>query len=161
LVIKKIEWSYWKGILLVKNQEELEDIMEMLSDSFNKLNINLLLQEYIWEKPGSDLRLFVVWGKVIASMLRKWKKWDFKANYSGGWSAYEHKPTKEEKEIAIQAAKIIGLDIAGVDLLFDKDNGYRICEINGSPWFEWLEQATGKNIAESIMKYIASKKKGK
>ena len=87
-------------------------------------------------------------------MLRKWKKWDFKANFSWWWSVYNHSPNVTEQILAVESANIIWLDIAWVDLLFDKNNGYRICEVNASPWFKWLEQATWINIAKEIIDYI-------
>lgn len=154
IIVKKIEGAQWKGILKVNNRHELEDIMEMLQDTIEKLNLNLILQEFIGEKSGQDLRVFTVGGKVIACMLRKWKDWDFKANYSGGWSTQNHEINEIEEMLGIQASLSIWLDIAGVDLLFDKNNGYKICEVNANPGFEWLEEATGKNIAWEIISYI-------
>lgn len=154
IIIKKIQGSYGKWILKVNNREDLEDIIEMLSDNIQTLNHNMILQEYIWEKAGQDLRIFIVGWRVIGSMLRKWKEWDFKSNYSGWWDVFNHEITKKEEIIALEAANIIWLDIAWVDLLFDKEDGYKICEINASPWFEWLEKATWINIASEIIKYI-------
>jgi len=126
----------------------------MLEDNISIDSKNFILQEFIWEKAWQDIRLFVVGGKVVASMLRKWKEWDFKSNFSWGWSVNVHIPNEKEEMLAIQAANIIGLDIAWIDLLFDKNNGYKICEVNASPGFEWLELASNKNIAEEIINYI-------
>ena len=90
-------------------------------------------------------------------MLRKWKDWDFKANFSWGWSVYKHEVNEKEEILAIEATNLIWLDICWVDLLFDKDNWYRICEVNASPGFKWLEEATGINIAWEILNYIENR----
>lgn len=157
IIIKKLDWKAWKWIIKVNNNWELEDILEMMEESLSKLNTYLILQEYIWEKAWVDLRIFLVWWRVIASMLRKWKEWDFKANFSGWWSVYNHEVNIKEEILSIEAAWLIWLDIAWVDLLFDKDNGYRICEINAAPWFKWLEEATWVNIAKEIINYIETR----
>lgn len=157
IIIKKLDWKAWKWIIKVNNNQELEDILEMMEESLSKLNTYLILQEYIWEKAWVDLRIFLVWWRVIASMLRKWKEWDFKANFSGWWSVYNHEVNIKEEILSIEAAWLIWLDIAWVDLLFDKDNGYRICEINAAPGFKWLEEATWVNIAKEIINYIETR----
>lgn len=154
IIIKKLDWHAGKWIIKVNNNQELEDILEMLEESLSRLNNNLIVQEYIWEKAGQDLRIFLVWGRIVWSMLRKGKEWDFKANFSWGGSVYAHELNETEEILAIEAANIIGLDIAWVDLLFDKDSGYKICEVNASPGWKWLEQATGVNIAGEIINYI-------
>ena len=159
IIIKKIEWQQWKWILKANNKQELEDIIEMLQENITTLNRNLILQEYIWEKVWQDLRFFIVWWKIIWSMLRKWKEWDFKSNFSWWWEVFKHTPTKLEKELTLKAAKVIWLDIAWVDMLFDKNNWYKICEVNASPWFKWLELATWINIASEIIEYIIKKYK--
>ncbi|MDD3144985.1 MAG: RimK family alpha-L-glutamate ligase [Candidatus Gracilibacteria bacterium] len=157
IILKKLDGHAGKGIIKVKDSGELEDILEMLEESLVKLNKVLLLQEYIGEKAGQDLRIFLVGGRVIASMLRKGKDGDFKANFSGGGSVYNHEVNEKEEILAIEATNLIGLDICGVDLLFDKDNGYRICEVNASPGFKGLEEATGINIAGEILNYIENR----
>ena len=154
MIIKKIEWAQGKWIIKANTKEDFEDIIEMLEDSISIDSKNFILQEFIGEKAWQDIRLFVLWWRVIASMIRKWKDGDFKSNFSGWWTVQNHIPNEKEELLAIQAANIIWLDIAGIDLLFDKNNGYKICEVNSSPWFEWLEQATGKNIAEEIIQFI-------
>lgn len=154
IIIKKLDWHAGKWIIKVNNNGELEDILEMLEESLTKLNNNLIVQEYIGEKAWQDLRIFLIWGRVIWAMLRKWKEWDFKANFSGWWSVHPHELNETEEILAIESAKSIWLDIAWVDLLFDKDSGYKICEVNASPGWKWLEQATGINIAWEIISYI-------
>lgn len=159
IIIKKLDWHAGKWIIKVNNNQELEDILEMFEESLTKLNNNLIIQEFIWEKAWQDLRIFVLWWKVIWSMLRKWKEWDFKANFSWWWSVYPHKINNIEKNLAIKSAKIIWLNLAWVDLLFDKDNWYRVCEVNASPGWKWLEKATWINIALKILEYIENNNK--
>lgn len=154
IIIKKLDWHAWKWIIKVNNKQELEDILEMLEESLTRLNSNLIVQEYIWEKAWQDLRIFLVGGRIVWSMLRKWKEWDFKANFSWWWSVYAHELNETEEILAIEAANIIWLDVAWVDLLFDKDSWYKICEVNASPGWKWLEQATWVNIAWEIINYI-------
>lgn len=154
VIIKKIEWAQWKWIIKANTKEDFEDIIEMLEWTSSIDSSNFILQEFIGEKAWQDIRLFVVGWRVVASMLRKWKQGDFKSNFSWGGSVNNHIPNEKEEMLAIQAANIIGLDIAGIDLLFDKNNGYKICEVNASPGFEWLEEATNQNIAEEIVNYI-------
>jgi len=154
IILKKIDGAQWKWILKINNRHDLEDVIEMLDESLNTLNKNIILQEYIGEKIGQDLRVFIVWWRVIAAMLRKGKDGDFKSNYSGGWNVFFHEVSSQEEIIALEAANIIGLDIAGIDILFDKNDGYKICEVNASPGFEWLEKASNVNIAWEIVDYI-------
>jgi len=152
IVIKKTQGSEGKGIILCKNRNQLEDIFEMFEVSLEK-NVNILLQEFVTKSFGKDIRVFVIGGRAIGAMLRTGKKGDFKANYSGGGTVKLFKLTPELKWLAVESAKAIGLDIAGVDILFDKD-GYKLCEVNASPYFEGFEKATGINIPLEIYNYI-------
>lgn len=153
VIIKKLQGQQWKWIIKVNNKPDFEDFVEILDNPAQ----NFLIQEYIWEKAWQDIRLFVVGWKVVASMLRKWQEWDFKSNYSTGWSVSAHVASEIEELIASQAANVIWLDIAWIDLLFDKNNGYKICEVNASPGFKWLEEASGVDIAAEIISYIKNR----
>lgn len=153
IILKKTEGSEGKGILLCENSGQLEDIMEMLESSSEADRMNLILQEFISTKRGKDIRVFVIGGRVIGAMLRTGKPGDFKANFSGGGSVEKFELTPEIEWLAIKSAETLGLDIAGVDILFDTD-GYRICEVNASPYFEGFEQATGINVAKAIFEYL-------
>lgn len=157
IILKKLDWKAGKWIIKVKDRWELEDILEMLEESLMKLENQLILQEFIGERAGQDLRIFLVGWRVVASMLRKWKEWDFKANFSGWGTVYGHEVNEKEEILAVESANITWLEIAWVDLLFDKDNGYRICEINACPWFKWLEEASWVNIAAEILNYIETR----
>lgn len=154
IIIKKTEGSEGKGIMLSENRGQLEDLMELLEESIDEAKFNLVLQEFISTNKGKDVRVFVVGGRAIGAMLRTGKEGDFKANYSGGGSVENFPLTPEIEWLACESAKAIGLDIAGVDILFDKE-GYKICEVNNSPYFEGFEKATGINVAQEIYKYLS------
>ncbi len=119
--------------------------------SYNQ-QANIILQEYISPSYGKDLRVFVIGGKVVGCMKRKAYS-GFKANYSLGASVEHFSLTKEVEWLAIETARLMELEIAGVDLLFDHD-GFKICEANSSPGFEGLEKVVGHHIAEDILSYI-------
>lgn len=151
LIVKKTEGSEGKGIMLSENRNQLEDLIEMFDENFQRTN--LILQEFIAEKKGKDIRVFVIGGRAMGAMLRTGKEGDFKANYSGGGSVASFELNPEIEWLAVESARAIGLDIAGVDILFDKD-GYKICEVNASPYFEGFEKATKLNIAKEIFTYL-------
>lgn len=153
-VIKVLSGSYGKGIHLVQTPKGLEELMEFVASLNSPLNI--LIQEYIGHKPGSDLRVLVIGNRVVGAMMRTSTDGDFRANISRGGHGENFAVDQEIVEIALGTAAHMGLDIGGVDLLFD-ENGYRVCEANSSPGFEGFEQATGINVAEHIVDYITSK----
>lgn len=153
IILKKTQGSEGKGIVLSRNREELEDLLEMLEDTISSDKTNLILQEFVEESTGKDIRVFVIGGRAIGAMLRQGKLGDFKANYSGGGSVHYFELTPEVEWLAVECARTIGLDIAGVDLLFDK-NGYKVCEINASPYFEGFEKATQIDVSEEIFNYL-------
>jgi len=151
-VVKILSGTHGNGVHLVSSKESLMELMEFV-DSLNS-TVNLLIQEYIDAKPGQDIRVLVINGKPIGAMLRKSIDGSFKANISRGGIG-EMFPMNDEIEfLAAETCKIMGLDIGGIDLLFDKD-GYKICEANSSPGFEGFEKACGINIAKEIVKYAS------
>lgn len=151
-VVKVLSGTHGNGVHLVSSKESLMELMEFV-DSLKK-NVNLLIQEYIDSKPGQDIRVLVINGKPIGAILRKSIDGSFKANISRG-GVGEVFPMNDEIEfLAAETCKIMGLDIGGIDLLFDKD-GYKICEANSSPGFEGFEKACGINIAKEIVKYAS------
>jgi gamma-F420-2:alpha-L-glutamate ligase len=151
-VVKVLSGTHGNGVHLVSSKESLMELMEFV-DSL-KTNVNLLIQEYIDSKPGHDIRVLVINGKPIGSILRKSTDGSFKANISRGGIG-EIFPMNDEIEfLAAETCKIMGLDIGGIDLLFNKD-GYKICEANSSPGFEGFEKACGMNIAKEIVKYAS------
>lgn len=152
ILVKKTHGSEGKGIVLCRRGGELEDIFELMESSIDA-KTNLILQEFIEKSYGKDIRVLVVGGRAIGAMLRKGIEGSYKSNYSRGGNVEPIKLTPDIESLAVESAKILGLDIAGVDILFDED-GYRVCEVNNSPYFEGFEKATKMNIPREIYKYI-------
>lgn len=150
LVIKNVTGTQGSGIYLCDSEFKFVDVMELIYSNNHKANI--ILQEFIENSYGKDLRVFVVGGKVIGCMQRSSNN-SFKANFSRGGNVTSFELTPEIEWLSTEAAKLFNLDIAGIDLLFDKDE-FKICEANSSPGFIGLEQVTGKIIAENIIDYI-------
>lgn len=153
LVIKNVTGTQGSGIYLCESEEKFIDVMELVYS--NNKSANIILQEFIKNSHGRDLRVFVVGGKVIGCMQRS-SSGSFKANYSKGASVSSFELTPEMEWLSTEAAKLFDLDIAGIDLLFDKDE-LKICEANSSPGFIGMEEVVGRRIAEDIMDYILVK----
>lgn len=153
LVIKNVTGTHGKGIYLCESEEKFVDVMELVYS--NNSEANIILQEFIQDSYGRDLRVFVVGGRVVGCMQRVSNK-SFKANFSKGASVLPYELTPEVEWLATETAKLFNLDIAGIDLLFDKE-GFKICEANSSPGFMGLEKVVGPIIAECIMDYILVK----
>lgn len=150
LVIKNVTGSQGSGIYLCESEEKFEDLMELIYS--NNQQANIILQEFIQKSRGKDLRVFIVGGKVVGCMLRSSSK-SFKANYSKGAGVSSFEVTPEIEWLSTETAKLLNLDIAGVDLLFD-ESGFKVCEANSSPGFIGMEEVLGKVVAESIIDYI-------
>lgn len=153
VVVKNIIGTRGEGIYLSESEDRFLDLMELIY-SYNQ-QANIILQEYISPSYGKDLRVFVIGGKVVGCMKRQAKS-GFKANYSLGASVEQFSISKEVEWLAIETARMMQLEVAGVDLLFDND-GFKICEANSSPGFEGLEKVVGQHIAEDILDYIMQK----
>lgn len=149
LVIKLIEGTQGVGVVLAETKKAAESVVQTLMG----LNANIIVQEFIKEAQGADIRCFVVGDKVVAAMKRQAEAGDFRANIHRGATAEAVKITKTEREAAIKAAKVMGLRMAGVDLLRSA-RGPLVLEINSSPGLEGIETATGKDIASLIIEYI-------
>jgi RimK family alpha-L-glutamate ligase len=147
IVLKKSSGSAGKGVMLINNQEHLADMGDMIDPSKP-----MILQEFISKSSGKDLRVIVVGGKVIGGMMRVAKK-GFKANFHQGGYVRPVKLSAAVEWLAIECAKLVGLDIAGVDILIDHDS-YKICEINASPGFQGFELATGIDVPQQIMEFV-------
>lgn len=154
LIIKLLEGTQGIGVVLAETRQAAENVIEAFMD----LEAHILVQEYIEESKGADIRCFIVGGKVIAAMKRQAKQGDFRANIHRGGNAQLVRITPQERTIAVRAAKIMGLNVAGVDLIRSK-RGPLIIEVNSSPGLEGIEKATGKNIAGMIIKFIEEKAK--
>lgn len=154
LIIKLIEGTQGVGVVLAETRKAAESVTQTLRG----LNANIILQEYIAESKGCDIRCFVVGDKVIASMQRRAAPGEFRANIHRGGTAELVRITKTERDAAIKAAKIMGLGMAGVDLIRSK-RGPFVLEINSSPGLEGIESATQKDIAAAIIRHIEKKAK--
>jgi ribosomal protein S6--L-glutamate ligase len=155
LVIKLLEGTQGVGVVLAETRKAAESVIE----AFRGLNANILAQEYIKEAGGADIRCFVVGGKVVAAMKRQGKEGEFRSNLHRGGTASVVKITPEERSTATRAAKILGLNVAGVDLL-RSNHGPVVMEVNSSPGLEGIEIATGKDIAKLIIEFIEKSDKG-
>ncbi len=150
LVIKLLEGTQGVGVVLAETGKAAESVIE----AFRGLNANILSQEFIKEAGGSDIRCFVVGEKVVAAMKRQGKEGEFRSNLHRGGTANIEKITPEERSTATRAAKIMGLNVAGVDLL-RSNHGPVVMEVNSSPGLEGIEMATGKDVAGMIIDFIA------
>ncbi len=149
LVIKLLEGTQGLGVMLADNRNSAESILE----AFNGLQARVIVQEFIKEAKGADIRAFVVDGVVVGAMKRQAKEGEFRSNLHRGGSANIIELSDEEENAAIRAAKSLGLGIAGVDML-QSARGPLILEVNSSPGLEGIENATGKDIAGQIIKYL-------
>ncbi len=153
-VIKLLEGTQGIGVVLGETSNSAKSVIE----AFRGLNVNILVQEFIKEAGSSDIRIFVVGGKVVAAMMRTGAEGDFRSNLHRGGTAKMVKITPEERSTAIRAAKVMGLNVAGVDIL-RANHGPVIMEVNSSPGLEGIETATGKDVAGQIIDFIEAKAK--
>lgn len=149
LVVKLIEGTQGIGVVLAENRQAAESVIQ----AFQGMKANILVQEYIKESKGSDIRCFVIGSKVVAAMKRTAAKDEFRSNIHRGGTAKPIKITPEERSTAVRAAKIMGLNVCGVDLL-RSNHGPVVMEVNSSPGLEGIEKATGINIAGKIIEFI-------
>ncbi len=154
LVVKLLEGTKGVGVVLAENSKTAESMI----NAFRSLKADILVQHYIKESRGQDIRCFVIGDKVVASMQRQAEEGEFRANIHLGATATAADITDEEREMAINAARIIGLEVAGVDMV-RSDNGPKILEINSSPGLEGIEAATGVDVAEAIVKFMEEKRR--
>lgn len=157
LIIKNVTGSFGSGIYLCESEEKFDDIIELIYTNNEKANI--IIQEFIKDSRGKDIRVFVLGGKVIGCMQRT-SNGSFKANVAKGGSVSAFEVTPEIEWVSTEAARLVGLDVAGIDLLFD-GNGFKICEANSAPDFKGMEEVVGKRIAENIMDFIQLKVQGR
>lgn len=146
LIVKLLEGTQGKGVVLAETKKAAESVI----NAFKSLNANILVQEFIKEADGKDLRLFVVDGKVVATIQREAMPGEFRANIHLGGTASVIKPTADEKKIAIRAAKAMDLRVAGVDIIRSA-KGPLLLEVNSSPGLEGIEGATNKDIAGEMI----------
>lgn len=149
LVVKLLEGTQGKGVVLAETHKAAESLI----DAFRELNANFLVQEFIKEAGGSDIRAFVIGERVVAAMKRTAKEGEFRSNLHRGGSAVVVRLSPEERSTAVRAARKVGLNVAGVDLL-RSNHGPVVMEVNSSPGLEGIEAATGKDIAGMIVQFI-------
>jgi len=149
LIIKLLEGTQGLGVVLAETKKAAESVIQ----AFYGLKSNILIQEYIKEASGSDIRAFVIDKRVVASMKRQSKEGEFRSNIHRGGTASKIKLTPEERSIAVRATRALGLRVAGVDLL-RSNHGPVIMEVNASPGLEGIEKTTGVDISDKIMRYI-------
>ena len=149
LVVKLLEGTQGIGVVLAETHQSADSVIK----AFKGLKANILVQEFIKDAGGTDIRCFVVGDKVVAAIQRKAKEGEFRANLHQGGTASTIRITPEERSMAVRAAKIMGLNVAGVDLLRSK-KGPMVLEVNSSPGLEGIEKATGKDIAGMIIEFI-------
>jgi len=149
-VIKILSGSYGNGVHLVQDAKSLKELMEFVSSLNSPLNI--LIQEYVSEHPGTDVRVLVIGGKIVGAMKRSSTDGDFRANISRGGTGSVYEINEELSYLSLNAAKVLNLEIAGVDVLIDKD-GYKVCEVNSAPGFEGFEKFCDKNVAKEFIQY--------
>ena len=154
LIVKLLESAQGKGVVSAETNKAAESVI----NAFKSLQANILVQEFIKEAEGKDIRCFVVDGKVVASIMREAKKGEFRSNIHQGGLAKKVRVTPEEKKLAVKAAKIFKLDVAGVDII-RSNKGPLLLEVNSSPGLEGIESITGKDIANAIILAIEKKLK--
>lgn len=149
LVIKLLEGTQGKGVILADSHQSAVSII----NAFKEMSANILVQEFIEESRGTDIRCFVIGDKVVAAIKRQAKEGEFRANVHQGGKAIKVPLSPQERAIAVGAAKTMGLKVAGVDLI-RSNHGPLVLEINSSPGLEGIEKATHVNIAGKIIQYI-------
>ncbi len=150
MIIKECRGSFGTGVHLVTNDEETALLVHELGSA------PCIVQEYIKESFGRDIRVSVVGGKAVAAMLRQGREGDFRSNLTLGGHFSQIEPTSEQLSVAVDATKALGLDFAGVDVLFGKDDEPIICEVNSNAHFKTTFDCTGINMAELIIDHIIS-----
>ena len=149
VVIKLLEGTQGVGVVLAETKKAATSVAE----AFRGLKANFMVQEFIAEAGGSDLRCFVIGDKVVAAMKRQGVEGEFRSNLHRGGTASLIKLTPEERSTAVRSAKVMGLNVAGVDLL-RSNHGPVVMEVNSSPGLEGIETATGKDVASMIIQFI-------
>jgi ribosomal protein S6--L-glutamate ligase len=149
LVIKLLEGTQGIGVVLAETKKAAESVIQ----AFMGLKANIMIQEFIKEAGGSDIRCFVVGGKVVAAMQRQGPEGEFRSNLHRGGTATLVRLTPEERSTAVRASKIMGLNVCGVDIL-RSNHGPVVMEVNSSPGLEGIEKSTNKDVANMIISFI-------
>ena len=153
-IVKTISGSYGRGVFLAETKKQFRQLLTMAE--LTKPSYNIIIQEFIKDTWGKDLRVLVVNNKVVGCMMRQSQDDDFRANLTRGGQGFPYEVNDQIEWLSSESSKVLDLDIAGVDLLFSGE-GYKICEVNSNPGFEGMETYTKKNIAEEIVQFIKMK----
>ncbi|GAB4510302.1 MAG: RimK family alpha-L-glutamate ligase [Anaerolineae bacterium] len=152
VVVKTVSGSLGLGVYLSESRSNFEELMSLIEST--KPNANIILQEFIATSRGRDLRVIVIGGRAIACMKRQSTTGSFKSNIARGGSATRYEMTPEIEMLAIEAARVLNLDIAGIDLLFGHDD-FKVCEVNSAPMFAGMESChPDLNVAGEIFRYV-------
>jgi len=154
MIVKTLSGSYGSGVFMVDDKKQFRQLMKMAE--LTKPSYNIIIQECIQDSLGKDLRVLVVNGKVVGCMMRQSVDGDFRANITRGGEAIPYQVDEDIEWISGECSRLLKLDIAGVDLLFDNGK-YVICEVNSAPGFEGMEKFTKVNVAEKIVNYVVKK----
>lgn len=149
IIIKLLEGTHGLGVILAETRKTAESVL----DAFHKIKERIIVQEFIEESKGADIRAFVVDGKIVAAMKRKALPGEFRSNLHRGGNAIHIKLTEKEIETALKATRILGLDVAGVDML-QSDRGPLVLEVNPSPGLEGISKTTGVDVADDIIELV-------
>ena len=156
VIVKLLEGTQGVGVVLCETKKAAESVIQ----AFRGLKAYLLVQEFIAEAGGADLRMLVVGDKVVAAMRRQGAEGEFRSNLHRGGSAAVVKITPEERKTAVQACRALGLRVGGVDVL-RSERGPLVLEVNSSPGLEGIEKATGKDVAGLIVEYVVKNARSK
>lgn len=156
VIVKLLESTQGKGVVLAETKKAAKSVVE----AFYSINANIILQEFIEEADGADIRVIVVGDRVIGSMMRKGVEGEFRSNLHRGGEASAVELTKKEHNMALKAARTLGLSIAGVDLIRSK-RGPLVLEVNSSPSLEGIEAQTGQDIAGEMIDFVVERAQGK
>jgi ribosomal protein S6--L-glutamate ligase len=148
VVVKLLEGTQGMGVVLAETRKAADSVI----DAFRGLRAHFLVQQFVKEAAGSDIRCFVIGSRVVAAMKRQAKEGDFRSNLHRGGRAELVRITPEERSVAVRAARVVGLGVAGVDILRSSD-GPLVIEVNASPGLEGIEEATGRDIAGMMIEY--------
>ena len=152
VVVKLLQSTQGRGVVLAETRKAGESLV----DAFRGLEANFLVQEFVSEAAGADLRCFVIGNRVVGAMRRKAAAGEFRSNLHRGGSAEKVKPNREERDTARRAARVLGLNVAGVDIL-QSETGPKVLEVNSSPGLEGIEKTTGRDVADMIYEFLESK----
>jgi ribosomal protein S6--L-glutamate ligase len=152
VVVKLLESTQGKGVVLAESRKAAENLV----DAFRGLNANFLVQQFVAEAGGADVRCFVVGNRVVGGMVRKAAEGEFRSNLHRGGSAEPARLSRAERDVAKTAARVLGLSVAGVDILRSAD-GPKVLEVNSSPGLQGIEAATGKDIATQVIEHLESR----